>query len=240
MRFHNVEPDETSWGTTYRYNISARHKWGLPGVRCGKCSSWGVVGLAYPLVDLSSLPREERLRHRWPVSPHEFRTLLKEVRSHLPANLQIIEPGTDLGPLVGRASGTFGDFAWVNKWTPLITVEAADALRQRAVLLPPLAQTEIQLDTQERLQFLELQIEPRVALDVEASEADIQVCAECGRKRLRRLGRIVIASSSAPSDVDIYRIVESPTQIICSERFADSAIGLNLKDIRFEPVAASV
>jgi uncharacterized double-CXXCG motif protein len=231
-----VLPDEASWGTKYRYSFDVTHRWGLPGVNCPRCSSWATIGLAYPSVDLSSLPNQEEYTRRWPVPPQHLdelrRTLMTAVPAHLP-----LKPGTKLGPLTGKAKGTFGDFAWPNSWTLLVRRGARDLLQSAGVKLPESAATEISYRSSEPPDLLELQIEPRAKLSVKClPEGSAEPCPVCTRRRINAPERIVLQKDSLPSDVDLFRIVELPTYIVATSRFADAAQDLRLSDIVFKEI----
>src|SRR5947209_1120664 len=123
---YEIVPDDS-----YHHYIEARHRWGLPGVRCEACgATWGNVGVAYPAVDLSGLPNSRPYTKRWPVPWTEFVSLRAVVLSLLPPGA-IVPPGTGLGPLIGRANGTFPDVAWQHPWTMLIRSEALARLREK-------------------------------------------------------------------------------------------------------------
>lgn len=115
--------------------IVASHKWGLPGLNCTDCSTWSQIGIHYPSVDLSSLPRESEYRRLWPVSVEEFEARRSAVEPVVPKDAMLL-PGTEFGPLIGEAKGDFGDFAWRDSWTLLARPRTLNQLSEAGVKLP--------------------------------------------------------------------------------------------------------
>ena len=134
MRIFEVLPSER--GPHPTSVIDATHEWCLPGVICPVCgNTWSDAGLAYPLISLSELPFESEYRIARAVPLTEF-NLLKSRLGPVLRRGTFVLPGTEFGPLVGKASGKFGDFAWLNPWTPLIKGDAYLQLRGKGVHLP--------------------------------------------------------------------------------------------------------
>jgi uncharacterized double-CXXCG motif protein len=122
--------------------IEATHKWGLPGVSCPGCrDTWGAVGSEYPAVDLSFLSNESDYRVNRPVSLNEFKALRAPLVRLVPESAPL-GPGTQFGPLVGKAKGKFNDFASVNLWTLLIRSELKAKLETR-MKMPPTVRPEL-------------------------------------------------------------------------------------------------
>jgi uncharacterized double-CXXCG motif protein len=104
-KFYRVRADQASRHTG---NINAAHQWGLPGVHCPACGvTWSNGTDAYPSVDLSELPNRHEYEEPRPEPFDEFARLREQVRPLVPPGTPL-GPGSDFGPLVGTASGSFG------------------------------------------------------------------------------------------------------------------------------------
>lgn len=82
------------------------HKWGLPGAHCPACdASWASCAEAYPSVDLSQHPERAKFEEpRLEENFEEFERLRSLIWPLLPPSVPL-RPGSELGPLVGEASG---------------------------------------------------------------------------------------------------------------------------------------
>jgi Protein of unknown function (Gmx_para_CXXCG) len=261
MRLFELKPDETQRGKEYDYHFDASHKWCLPAVRCPIHGPWGIVGVSYPAVDLSGLPEEERYRDIWPVAVEEFEALRGPIVPLMPDG-SVPLPGTEFGPLVGDASGTFGDFSWPALWLPLIRREALERLLEMGVRSMVGAPTKLTFKAREvpdeyersftpaywagtepvRIEtepadLLELQIEPHVQFAAASLPDDgAPPCPVCGRRAISRPDRIIINRSSVPERMDLFRARDLPTLILGTERFADAVRALQLTGIALEEV----
>jgi uncharacterized double-CXXCG motif protein len=222
MRLYTVKPDDLNWGKRYKYDINAAHKWGLPGVRCPVCgSTWSTTGVEYPVVNLSSLPTAERYRNRWPVSLEEFDDLRVPIASQLSPQA-LLPPGADFGPLVGRASGKFGDFAWTTPWTMLLRREIYVEIVSYGVKLPKdVVVPELKFKSESIPDLVELQIEPLANLIPASFSDEGSVCTACGRDS-RKVERFIMDGASVPTHVDLFRTRDHPTHIITIERFVEA------------------
>lgn len=234
MHLFHIERDKANWGKLFKYDIHAAHKWGLPGVNCSVCgSTWGMTGVEYPAVDLSFLPAADRYLNRWPVSPEELDDLRRPIIPLLPSKT-ILPPGTDFGPLVGKAWGKFGDFAWLTPWTMLMRCDIYEALVSAGVRLPVVGMDpELKFRSKSFPDLVEPQIEPLANL-VPSSFIlpDSPACTACGRHS-RELERMIVDGASVPSQVDLFRPREHPTYILSTERFKEAVQDLNMTDILF-------
>src|SRR6266446_5331030 len=103
MTLYEIRPDDEGWGRRNNYLINASHKWKLPGVSCSVCkSTWGIAGEAYPAIDLSALPNQEFYKDCSPISLERLEELRRPIRSLAGADISF-SPGTEFGPLVGKA-----------------------------------------------------------------------------------------------------------------------------------------
>ena len=129
MDYFSIEEDKSS---AYTGCIDGTHKWGLTGILgCPGCkASWGGNSKSYPSVDLapvSSLADFEEPRAE-PIE--EYERLSELVRPLLPPGA-LVEPGTELGPLVGKAQGRFGPLVALNPWVLLMQREALARIGHR-------------------------------------------------------------------------------------------------------------
>jgi uncharacterized double-CXXCG motif protein len=238
MLLFRIQPDDANWGKHYRYYINAAHRWKLPGVRCPSCGRWATVGLDYPAVDLSSLPSEPRYRHARSVELEEYEELKQHVLTLLPGDA-VVAPGTEFGPLVGKAWGTFGAFAWLNPWTVLMGDETLRHLESEGVQgLQPVI-PELTYRRKAPIAIQELQIEPIASLASSALPLWWKPsCKVCGRHP-NPVNRIVVDRASVPKDKDLFRIREFTTVILATERFRDVAQSLNMSDILFDEITVA-
>ena len=216
--------------------INANHAWGLPGVICQACgNTWSDVGLAYPVVSLSGLQDKKEYETPRAVPLKEFEFLRDRLLSVIPAGTLIL-PGTEFGPLVGKATGTFGDFAWLNPWTLLIKIEAYRKLQDAGVRLPKGANHRVNFGKRAPNPLVELQIEPFACLE---SSNQTLPCVACGYVFMGLPSPIVIARSTVPDFVDLFRVKDFTTLILATENFFNITNDLGLTGIKFRPIAVS-
>lgn len=234
VRLFEVRPDDKSSNS---YTIDASHKWGLPGLSCSVCGqTWSTTGVAYPLVDLSALSSEKRYRNVSPVTLDELNKLRNALLPLMP-NDSVSPPGTDFGPLTGKARGTFGDFVWPNPWTLLIRSEALDLLNSAGVSTPSPARPSITFRGKDSPDLLEFQLEPYAQVSSGTLLPDaLSPCRSCGHNDLCMPEHLVIERSSIPQNLDIFRARDFTTLILATERFMEAVQNLKLTDILFHEV----
>jgi uncharacterized double-CXXCG motif protein len=240
MRFFQAKPDDANWGRHFKYMIDATHMWRLPGLKCEECgTTWATTGLAYPAIDLSPLPLVARYYDPNPVTQEEFELLRLPILRLMPRGSKAPPPGTEFGPLLGRARGTYGSFAWVNPWTLLAQKETISLLTSEGIRLPLSVPTGLTFRGKASPDLLELQIEPSVELTLSSfALSELPPCSACGRD-IRHVDHVVIDSSSISTVSDIFRVQELPTLILASERFVKTAQSAHLTDIIFHEVETS-
>lgn len=232
-RLFRVSRDEEGWGEGFRYDLVARHPHSLPGFRCPACGeAWTTTGAAFPAVDLSGQPWAGRVVSDL-VELDTFLELRSFVLPFLPAGADP-QPGWAFGPMEGRASGRFGDFAW-ERWHPLLRRGRAEALRAAGVRLP--------LGVAPRLAFRggggaveleELQVEPLAELAPESfAPGAPEPCPRCGRAR-RKLLEPVVAAAGVPEGVDLFRPRIYSAFVIGTERLVEEVRRLGLTDVAFQ------
>lgn len=216
--------------------LRVNRKWGLPGVTCSNCQeTWALVGVAYPSVDLSSLPGEEQYRRLWPVPLEELEKRRRPLLDLIPDG-SVPPAGTELGPLVGTAQGAFADFVWVNPWTLLAQPDALEQLRKTEVKLPKSVPALITFKKTNIRAFLELELEPRTLMARSAFPYDLPQCQVCGRVQAKMPEKIIIQQSSIPSDVDIFRDRLMTTLILATGQFLEAVKRLELTGLEFREV----
>ena len=237
MKLFEVLPDDDGYDGNYL--IDATHKWSIPGVSCPVCGFIGSVpGIAYPRFRLPSGIDSKPYEVAWPVAPARIRELCEPFQALVSKGFPV-PSGTEFGPLNGKASGKFGDFAWLNDWTPLISENALGGLLRYQIKGLEVVSPEIRLRSKaKRFSHLELSIDPLVHVHDHRS---IRRCTECGmpldsESETIEPYRPIILKASFPKDLDLARTVEAPTYIIASERLVRAARELDLTDIKFEEV----
>ena len=221
----------------YTGYFQARHRWGLPGVSCSTCGvTWGGAGIGYPSVDLSSLAGEDMETPR--VEPYEeFVRLREKVRPFVPAGAQF-EPGEEYGPLVGTATGTFGPLFIQNPWQLLMHREALERMVAAGVRGLRGYRTELRFRRKHPPELMEMEILPQGRLHPDCLPADRRPpCPRCGWVGTSRPEELILEASSLPGEVDLFRLADFETTMVCSERFQEVASKLGLDGVRFREVA---
>lgn len=229
---YELTPDSDLWGN--KYEIIASHKWGLPGVICPTCQEpWINIGPSYPTVDLTNFQNEKLYRQWKPVPLDEFLLLVKGLQKILKKGT-FIRPATDLGPLIGKVKGIFGDFAWPDPWTLLIRKAAMENLSSCGVQMPLAALTELKYlgKNKDNPDLLELQIEPYADIILTPKS----VCKTCGREDVERPEKIIVDGKTIPEHVDVFRGRNFTTLLFANKRFVDTVKKLQLRDILFKLV----
>jgi uncharacterized double-CXXCG motif protein len=233
-KLFQVYPDN-DWGK--KYTIDAGHKWGLPGLRCSVChQTWSNTGLAYPEIDLSSLPNNKRYLDFWPVPLDVFTSLCEPLMPLAPDGALLL-PGTNFGPLIGTLKGEFGDFIWPIDWWLLIQETALARLREASLNLPIAVKTQIKTQGKRKVEMMEFQIMPHGKIAPASFNAAIgEPCSGCGRRETPSLQKVVVERNSIPRGVDLFRLSNFTTIILATEKFVDAVGRLHLSDILFREV----
>ena len=217
-------------------SFDAAHKWGLPGVSCPGCgTTWSSWGHLYPCVDLARLSKSEAgaFEKARPEPFSEFVRLRELVRPLAPPNVAL-PPGTTFGPLVGRASGAFGPFAWQGSSLLLVRHDALERLQTEGVRGLLGCRTELRFRQKDPPELLELQIEPHGRLHPDCIPPDEPPpCVTCGRFGLTRPDEPILDAASLPPALDLFRVGNFATMIIGTERLRDAVQRLELHGITF-------
>lgn len=228
---YEIVPDDARWG---RNIIDAVHSRMLPGVCCPVCSGWATTGVIYPSVDMSALndlPRPETVRA---VTVKEYERLTSVIGPVLGAK-RPLEPGTEFGPLRGKAKGNFGDFAWVNPWNPLIRESVWLELKEAGIILTGI-RAELDFGKRVHEPLIEIEVLPTATL---TKPYESEACAHCRKQSVQKPEKISVVASSLNSSEPLQRIFELPTVILANERLAQFIQRRNLKGAILSPVELS-
>jgi hypothetical protein len=134
--------------------------------------------------------------------------------------------------LWGKAKGSFGDFAWVNPWTPLLRESVWLALRETGILIAGI-RAELDFGKLAHEPFIELEALPAVTLPKALLP---EKCAACGRLPVKKPDNITVAASSFDASIPLQRIAELPTVLVANEPFAQFIRERNLRDVVLTPI----
>ncbi|RKH00848.1 hypothetical protein D7V97_29700 [Corallococcus sp. CA053C] len=233
MRYFELEEprdlDSVVWSGTYR----AERRWCLPGITCPRCDAWAGM-LAYPSVDLSSLPENDSLTDGWPQSPEESARRAALVRPFVPPELPI-EPGCDFGPLVGTARGRFGPVTVWPSWQVLVREDARDLLQGAGLqgIIP--VRAELRNRRTKELPLYELEARPLAKLHPACIYDREPTCPFCGRHGFTLPPKRWLLGESVPTGLDLFG-VEETTRIVVSERFVDTVNRLGPSDVVYREI----
>ncbi len=222
----------------YTGNLNAAHRWGLPGSEpCPVCGLRGKNSAApYPCVDLSHLPEEEqkKLSNPWPVPYEEFVRLCELVRPLAPPGARL-DSGTTFGPLTGTATGYFGQLFMQNPWSLYVRREALERLLAEGVRGFHACPMNIRFRSKHPPELLELQLEFRGRFHSDCLPKEPTIpCSTCGRDRGYSLPEPpILAATSLPDELDVFRLADWSTLIIASERMVDAVTRLELDGVVF-------
>lgn len=215
--------------------LSAAHKWGLPGVRgCPGCgASWGGVGLEYPCVDLSALPEHQEFEEARQ-EPYDTFVRLRELVRPLAPKDALLEPGTDFGPLVGTATGTFGALYTLTGFTFLARREALEQIQAQGLRGLLGCPTALRFRAKRPPELLELQIDAHGRMHTDCLPPDREPrCSACGRESFTRPEQPLLDAATLPSHLDLFRLAHFPTMVIATERFVEAVQRLSLDGVTF-------
>jgi uncharacterized double-CXXCG motif protein len=219
MRFFSLDGLR---GSSHTGEIDGTHRWGLPGIRCPLCKAvWSTAGLAYPSVDLSQHPDREYLAEpRLEEDFTEFERLREAVRPLVPGSS--LEPGTEFGPLEGRARGSIGPFVLPAPWIVVVRRETLETLQGEGLRGFKGCSMKLRFRQRNLPELLELELLPLGLLHEECvPPAQRRPCSRCGRLGFSYPENPLLKDGSLPKDVDLFRLESFPTIIIATERFVE-------------------
>ncbi|HYO57159.1 double-CXXCG motif protein [Archangium sp.] len=238
MKYFTVGQDSSSG---YTGTIDGSHKWILPGVdSCPACkSTWGDNSKAYPSVDLTPVASLADFEEPRAEPIEEYERMRELVRPLLPPG-PLLEPGTTLGPLVGRAQGRFGQLASSYPWWLLVQHEALEKLQSEGLRGLKGCRTQLRFRQRNSPELLELELLPTGRLHSDCLPPNRQPpCPRCGYVDITLPDDPLLDAPTLPSHLDVFRLEDISTVIVCTERFAKACQRLGLDGVVFHPVPIS-
>jgi uncharacterized double-CXXCG motif protein len=239
MHYFIVEEDRSSG---YTGRVDAVHKWGLPGLsNCPVCKvTWSGGSKSYPSVDLTSVAALADFEEARPEPIEEYERLCELVRPFLPPGA-VLEPGSGLGPLVGNARGRFGPLVSPVPWWLLVQREALERLQAEGLRGLKGCRTELRFRQRNSPELLELETLPVGRAHPDCLPPNRKPpCVRCGRLGLTRPDDplLQLDASTIPDHLDLFRLEDFSTAIVCTERFVDACRRLGLDGVTFFPVSS--
>ncbi|HEX5753004.1 MAG TPA: double-CXXCG motif protein [Archangium sp.] len=238
MNYFTLKEDKSSGYMGY---IDCTHKWGLPGVlRCPACTAtWSGGASAYPSVDLSTVTALADFEEPRAEPIEEYERLRDLVLPLLPPG-SLVEPGTELGPLVGKVQGRFGSLVARFPWLLLARRDALEKLQAEGLRGLKGCRTELRSRQRNAPELLELELLPVGRMHSNCLPPDRKPpCPRCGRDALTRPSNMLLDASTLPGHLDLFRLEDFPTTMVCTERFVDACRRLELDGVVFQPLPAA-
>lgn len=235
MHYFRIKGDSSAG---YTGVIDGSHKWGLPGViHCPVCeATWGDNSKAYPSVDLTPVAPLANFEEARVEPIEEYERLRELVRPLLPPGA-MLEPGAAFGPLVGRAQGRFGPLASPDPWWLLVQREALEKLQAEGLQGLKGCRTALRFRQRTSPELLELELLPVGRLHPDCLPSDRQPpCARCHRSGIRLPMSPLLDASTLPDRLDVFRLEDVSTVILCTERFVNACQRLGLDGLEFHPL----
>jgi uncharacterized double-CXXCG motif protein len=235
MRYFRIREDKALGYTGF---VNAAPKWGLPGVdTCPACkATWSAAGRSYPSVDLTPVTALADFAEARAEPIEEYERLRELVRPLLPPGA-VMEPGAGFGPLVGNAQGRFGQFVSNYSDVLLVRREALEKLQAEGLRGLKGCRMEVRFRQRNSPELLELEILPVGRLHPRCLPPNLEPpCPRCGRQGLSIPKEPVLDAATLPPDLDLFRLLDMSTMIVCTERFAEACQRLGLDGIVFLPL----
>jgi uncharacterized double-CXXCG motif protein len=148
----------------------------------------------------------------------------------------VVEPGSKFGPVQGTAHGRFGALFSYFDWHLLVRREALEKLQAQGLQGLKGCPTALRFRQRQPLELLELELLPVGQLHPGCFPSPPSPpCSRCLRRGLRLPDSPQLDPSTLPSYLDLFRLADFSTQIVCSERFADACHRLGLDGLAFLP-----
>ncbi|HZH76653.1 MAG TPA: double-CXXCG motif protein [Archangium sp.] len=235
MRYFIIEEDKSLGYTGF---VNAAPKWGLPGVKdCPACkATWADISKAYPSVDLTPVAALARFERPGAKPIEEYERMRELVRPLLPPGA-VVEPGSCFGPLVGNAQGRFGQFVSNSSDVLLVRREALEKLQAEGLRGLKGCRMEVRFRQRHSPELLELELLPVGRLHPKCLPPNREPpCPRCGREEISLPKQPMLDAATLPPHLDLFRLLDMSTLVICTERFAEACQRLGLDGIVFVPV----
>jgi uncharacterized double-CXXCG motif protein len=237
MRYFIIQADDPSHYTGF---VDGSHKWKLPGIdTCPTCKSiWGDDSRTYPSVDLTPVASTANLEEARAEPIEEYERLRELIRPFLPPGA-LVEPGTSLGPFVGRAQGRFGQLAPLHPWLLMVQQAALEKLQAEGLQGLKGCPTQLRFRQRNSPELLELELLPVGRAHADCLPPDLgPPCPRCGYLARTLPEDLLLDSATLPSHLDVFRLEDFSVRI-CTERFAKACKRLKLDGAVFKPVPIS-
>ncbi|HZH18288.1 MAG TPA: double-CXXCG motif protein [Archangium sp.] len=241
--YFRVDEDRAEGYTGY---VDGAHRWKLPGIICPACKAiWSSGSKAYPSVELTPVASLADFETARPEPVDEYERLCELVRPLLPPGA-VLEPGAGFGPIEGKAQGRFGQLVSPYPWLLLIQREALEKLQAEGLRGLKGCRTELRFRQRASPDLLELEVLPAGKVHPNCLPSNRKrPCARCGHHRIPLPSEPLLDASTLPSHLDLFRLEDYSSVIVCTERFVDTCKRLGLDGVVFhslpiKKVASSV
>jgi uncharacterized double-CXXCG motif protein len=233
-RFFEIQENQA---LGYSADVNAAHKWGLPGVICPECrTTWAGGAKTYPSVDLTPIASLADFETPRPEPLVEYERLRELVRPLLPPGA-IVEPGAGFGPLQGTGHGRFGAFASPSPWWLLVQRGALEKLQAEGLRGLKGCRLNVRFRQRNPPELLELELLPAGRLHEDClPPGRPPPCKRCGRRGGSLPPSRILDAAHAPAHLDIFRLADFSSVMVCTERFAEACQRLGLDGITFTPL----
>ena len=234
MQYFAIEEDRAAGYTGF---VDAAHKWKLPGVlNCPGCKDIWAGGFAYPSVDLTPVAALADFEKARAEPIEEYERLRELVRPLLPPGT-LLEPGTTFGPFVGTAKGRFGSFTMSWLGDVMVRREALEKLHAEGLRGFKGCRMEVRFRQRNAPELLELELVPVGSLHPDCLPPGHRPpCPRCGQPGVSKPKDLLLDAATLPAHLDLFRLLDMSTLVICTERFAEACQRLGLDGIVFLPL----
>lgn len=235
MLFFEIEKDQTSG---YTGDVTGTHKWFLPGLICPACKeTWSAGSRSYPSVDLTPVLPLADFKTLRAEPLQEYERLRELARPLLPPGA-LLHPGSGFGPIEGTAQGRFGALAAPYAWWLLARREALEKLQGEGLRGLKGCRMDLRFRQRNPPELLELEILPAGRLHPDCLPSTrAPPCSCCGRIDVSLPAQRVLDASTVPAHLDLFRLEDFSTVIVCSERFAEACRRPGLDGVTFRPLS---
>ncbi|MFY0564759.1 double-CXXCG motif protein [Archangium lansingense] len=142
-----------------------------------------------------------------------------------------------MGPIVGKAQGRFGQFVSPVPWILLVQREALEKLQAEGLRGLKGCRTDLRFRQRASPELLELELLPVGKVHPDCLPPTRKPpCARCGQNRIPLPDKLLLDASTLPNHLDLFRLEDYSTELICTERFVDACKRLGLGGVVFHPL----